>query len=410
MKTIVRRALASLAACVLLFTGCGGGAGSEGAVASRGMRALGGVGGGGGIGGTGIMRMMLTDAPACGFDQVNITIDRIRVNRDARARDGDPGWTDVVLSPARRVDLLTLKNGVMEALGEAALDPGRYTQLRLVLAENSRANPFANSVVPSGGIETALSTPDGSRGGIAVQMRADVAAGESLDLVLDFDACRSVVESGHAGRYSLVPVIRAIPLVTTSGQAVVGHVDPAMALPTTMVTVQQGGVVAKATVPDPTGRFLLYPVPAGEYELVITAQGRVTAVMTGVPVDTVAATEVSTAGEPISPARSHSGTTKVTGTVSPATATVRALQTLEQGQAVEVANAPVNARSGAFGVVLPVDAPQRAVYVASPEAIRWTDVSAAAGLYTFEARSAGSAKSQDVDVRAEVPPLGFSFP
>ena len=52
MKTIVRRALASMAACVLLFTGCGGGAGSEGAVASRGMRALGGVGGGGGIGGT----------------------------------------------------------------------------------------------------------------------------------------------------------------------------------------------------------------------------------------------------------------------------------------------------------------------------------------------------------------------
>jgi hypothetical protein len=407
---MLRWTLACVAGCALLFAGCGGD-GDRAGEAGRSMKALGGgVGGGGGIGGTGIMHMLLTDAPACGYDQVNVTIDRIRVNQNAQAGNDDPGWSDVVLAPPRRVDLLTLKNGVMESLGEALLAPGTYRRLRLVLAGNSRENPLANSVVPSGGAETALSTPAGSRSGIEVGMSAEVAVGQSLDLVLDFDACRSVVQSGRAGRYSLKPVIRATPLVTTTGQAVVGHVDPAMARPTTMVSVQQGGVVAKATVPDATGRFTLYPVPAGRYDLVVTAEGRVTAVMTGVPVDTVAATYVSSPSVPIVPGRAPSGTRGVKGAVSPATAMVRALQTLDDGSVVEVANAPVNAQSGAFAATLPIDAPQRTAYVASPESITFTDVAEAAGLYSFEAASAGVVMSQGVDARAKVAPLAFTFP
>ena len=407
MKRMLRSALACLTGCALVFAGCGGeGAGDAG----RDMKALGGVGGGGGIGGTGIMHMLLTDAPACGYDQVNITVDRLRVNQNAQAGDDDPGWNDIVLAPARRVDLLTLKNGVMESLGEAALAPGRYTQLRLVLVENSRDNPLANSVVPSGGAETALATPGGSKGGIKVAMKADVAVDQSLDLVLDFDACRSVVKSGHSGRYSLKPVIRATAMTVTTGQAVVGQVDPAMARPTTMVSLQQGGVVAKATVPEATGRFTLYPVPAGLYDLVVTAEGRATAVMTGVPVDTVAATTVSSEGMPIAPRKAPSGTRSVKGAVLPATAMVRALQALDDGLVIEVANAPVNAQSGGFAAALPIDAPQRTAYVASRDSIAFTDVDAAAGLYTFEAASAGVVKSQGVDVRAKVAPLAFSFP
>jgi len=33
------------------------------------------------------VRFALTDAPACGFDQVNVSIERIRVHRDASANE-----------------------------------------------------------------------------------------------------------------------------------------------------------------------------------------------------------------------------------------------------------------------------------------------------------------------------------
>lgn len=371
----------------------------------------GGDGGGGGIGGTGAMRIGLTDAPACGYDEVNITIEKVRVHQSADAGDNDAGWSELVLNPARRVDLLTLQNGVVESLGELPLTAGSYTQMRLVLAENSNATPLANSVVPTGEDETALDTPSGQQSGLKIQLHnTTVSTGQVLDVVLDFDACRSVVEAGNSGRYKLKPVIQAITMLTTAGQGVVGYVDPLIALPGTEVSVQQAGLPVKTTVPDLSGRFVLYPVPAGQYDLVVTAPGRVTAVMTGVPVDTVAYTEVSSMGVRIVPPAATLGTRLVEGSVAPPEATMRAWQQLTGGPKVEVRYAAVNGVSGDFAVDLPIDAPQRVAYVAAPATIAFTADLPAAGLYTVEAAHSGSIKAQAIDVRVPVPPLGFSFP
>ena len=43
--------------------------------------------GGGGIGGTGSMHVQLTDAPSCGYDAVNVTIDRVRVHQSSTASE-----------------------------------------------------------------------------------------------------------------------------------------------------------------------------------------------------------------------------------------------------------------------------------------------------------------------------------
>jgi hypothetical protein len=85
-----------------------------------------GGGGGGGIGGTGssdmgTLHVVMTDAPACGYDAVNITVDRVRVHQSSSAVDGDTGWSEIVLSPARRIDLLGLTNGVLEDLRQGRL-------------------------------------------------------------------------------------------------------------------------------------------------------------------------------------------------------------------------------------------------------------------------------------------------
>ncbi|MES3013018.1 MAG: DUF4382 domain-containing protein [Pseudomonadota bacterium] len=377
-----------------------------------GLASCGGGGGGGGIEGTGsplgTMRLSLTDAPACGFDAVHITVDRVRVHQSAGAADADTGWSEVVLNPAKRVDLLTLSNGVLEPLGQTDLPAGKYTQMRLVLAPNTAAAPFANAVTPTGDAETALTTPSAQQSGLKLNVNIDIPAGKVADFAIDFDACKSIVKRGNSGQYNLKPVISVTPIVSDAGLRVTGYVDPSIAVGSTLVSVQQAGVPVKATAPDATGRFVLYPVPAGSYDLVVSAAGRVTATMTGVPVVATAPTTINSAALPIAPGATTLRT--VTGTVTPATATARALQLYTGGPTVEVAWAPVDATTGAFGFSLPIGAPVKLAWVANPSTLAFLPDAAAGAKYNVETASNGTAKSQAIDVGAAVAPLVFSFP
>ena len=250
-------------------------------------------GGGGDSPATGTLHVSLTDAPACGYDAVHVTVDRVRVHQSDTAADADGGWQELVLAQPRRVDLLSLTNGVLEDLGSTTLPAGTYTQLRLVLAENSAADPMANSVTPTGAAEVALDTPSAQQSGLKIKTSFTVAPTQVADLVLDFDACKSVVKRGNSGRYNLKPVLTAIPVFAAAGNAVQGYVAPALANGSTAVSVQQAGVVVKATAPDATtGKFVLSPVPVGTYDLVLAADGRVTSVITGVPVIDTARTTI----------------------------------------------------------------------------------------------------------------------
>ncbi|MGZ5183822.1 MAG: DUF4382 domain-containing protein [Caldimonas sp.] len=373
-----------------------------------------GGGGGGGIGGTGAapgtLRLAITDAPACGYDAVHVTIDRIRVNQNGNAGDADSGWSEIVLSPARRVELLSLSNGVLEELGQTALPAGTYTQLRLVLTPNDAGHPLANSVTPTGGAQTPLTTPSAQQSGLKLNVDIDVASNQLADFVLDFDACKSIVKRGNSGQYNLKPVITVLPRLSDAGMRVIGYLDPAVAQAGARVSLQSNGVPVKATPPDATGQFTLYPVPAGSYALVITSSGHVTAVMTGVPVTETAYTYVNAASQPLALPVAASAPRAVSGTVTPAGATVHALQALTGGPTVEVAWADVDAVSGAFAFALPVDAPVTAAYAANPGMVVFTSDAGAAGKYTIEAAFGGVTKLQPINVAGAVPPLSFTFP
>lgn len=375
--------------CLLTLAACGGGIGGSGATPQ------------------GTMRVSVTDAPACGYDEVNVTITKIRVHQSASAVDSDAGWSEISLATPRRLDLLTLTNGALVELGQTLLPAGKYTQLRLVLAENTSAAPFANSVIPTGGTETALTTPSGSQTGIKINLDADVPADKIADVVLDFDACKSVVKRGASGQYNLKPVISATTVLSDAGLRVIGYVAPSIAVGSTSVSLQSAGVIVKATAPDADGRFVLYPVPVGTYDLVITSAGHVPTVLTGVPVTTTSFTTLNGASLPINPPVAT--TLPVLGTVTPPTATVRALTTLTGGPTIETAWAPVDGTTGAFGFALPIEAPVKASY-ASGVAPVFTADTAAAGKYTLEANSAGSLLTQVIDVNAAVPVISFLFP
>lgn len=332
--------------------------------------------GGGGdapVASSGTLRMALTDAPSCGYDSVNVTIQKIRVHQSSSANDTDSGWSEIVLSPARRLDLLSLTNGVLSELGQTPLPTGKYTQLRLVLAGNDSTTPLANSVKPTGSAEVALKTPSGQESGVKTNIDIDIGANKMADFVLDFDACKSVVVAGGSGQYLLKPVVKVIPRYISG---VTGFVATNS---NTGVSLQQGGVVVKATAPDSTGKFLLQPVAPGNYTLVVTAPGYTTAIVTSVAVTTDTVTPVNVSGSAIRPAAS--ATTTVSGTAAANTTLVRVMQQLSSPTTVEVAARSLDNTMLAYSFVLPTNAPVIAPYVAGPGTLVFVPDTAAAGKY-----------------------------
>jgi hypothetical protein len=286
--------------------------------------------------------------------------------------------------------------------------------MRLVLDDKappgSSQGTLSNSIKPTGGVETELTTPSGQQSGLKMNVNITVPAGQVADFAIDFDACKSFVKSGSSGKYILKPMLTVTPIVSSAAQRVVGYVDPALAIGSTSISLQQGGLPVKGTVPGANGSFVLYPVPTGTYDLVVASAGRATAVMTGVPVTITSITTVNALATAITPPALIQGTRSVTGNVSPATATVRALQALNGGPTVETHQAAVDATSGDFAFTLPIDPPVRTVYVANPSSMTLTPDTLALSLYTIEARSGIATKTQAIDTKAAVPPVTLTFP
>jgi hypothetical protein len=285
--------------------------------------------------------------------------------------------------------LLALTNGVLAELGQTQLPAGKYTQLRLVLAANDTAHPFANSVIPTGGREVALTTPSAQQSGIKANVNIDVAANQLADFVIDFDACKSVVKAGNSGKYLLKPVITVVPHFVSG---VAGLVDKSLLGPFTGISLQStDGAVVKSTVADSNGAFLLQPVAPGSYNLVITSPGRATAVVTGLVVATDLVTTVSST--PINPPASGNGTLDGAVAVTGATtidASVAVRQGLTAGPTITVTDATVDATTGAYAYAVATAPPMVATalapstFVADP---------AAAGRFTLKAASNGASKT-----------------
>ena len=318
---------------------------------------------------SGTLGVSLTDAPACGFDAVNVTVSKVRVHQNGAAGDSDSGWSDITLSPARKINLLNLTNGVLETLGATSLPPGKYNQLRLVLDANGGAGT-ANTVVATGTtVEKTLDTPSAVQSGIKIAGTFDVVSGQRTDLVLDFDACKSVLTKGN-GKFALKPVIKLVPTVSNG---IKGFISPALLSSGVSVSAQQNGAIVGSTAPNPaSGEFILSRLVPGNYDVVITADGHAAAVVSAVPVATVSSiTALSTAAAPLVLATSPAGSIAGTVSMTPASASgeaayVAARQTFAGGPTVVIKYAGADLATGAYTLNnLPVAAPQYATYSAT---------------------------------------------
>ncbi|PWF49242.1 DUF4382 domain-containing protein [Massilia glaciei] len=356
--------------------------------------------GGGGGGDTtpapqfGSLKVAMTDAPACGYDAVNVTVNKVRVHQSSSAADTDAGWTDITLSPAKKINLLNLTNGALEELGQTPLAVGRYTQLRLVLDANN-GNALNNSVIVTGtSNEVSLDTPSAVQSGIKLVSSFDVLADQRVDLVLDFDACKSVLTKGN-GKYALKPVVKVIPTLING---ISGFVSPALLTSNVMVSAQQNGVIVSSTVPNATtGEFFLARVAPGNYDVVITADNMAASVIGAVPVSTTTSTtSLSTAAVPLSMVASAQRSISGTVTLSPASATeaayVSAKQSFFSGPTVVVKYKGADLVSGAYTISnLPIAAPQYTVYSTARPLVFAPHLTTtpATGMYKVEASAAG---------------------
>jgi hypothetical protein len=392
------------------------GAGTLAAFVAAAMVACGGGGGGDASAGDGSLRMALTDAPACGYDHVWVTIDKVSVHTSATAAESDAGWKDLTLSPARRVDLLSLTNGVLEELGTMPLASGSYQQIRLVLSANSATNATANAVQPTGGAVIPLDTPSAQQSGLKLQAHFDVAAGQMADVVLDFDACKSIVKAGNSGKYNLKPVVAVVPRIVSG---ITGYVATTMPLASTTVAAQQNGATVRSTTPDATGKFSIPYLATGTYTVVITADGRATGVVTSVPTGTATTVISGTSTAIVTPASTMANVTGtvVVSTVSGSTtvsapvtdATVSATQALTGGPTIALGSKPVDATAATYSFSLPQAAPVKAPYAATG-ALTFTADTAVAGKYGMQAQAPNRALlSKPADVSAGGATVNFSY-
>ncbi|CAB3798291.1 hypothetical protein LMG28688_04694 [Paraburkholderia caffeinitolerans] len=385
------KALALTGLFPLVLAGCGGGGGGDGGSGATSAAQ------------TGTLNVAMTDAPSCGFDHVYVTVSQVRVNASANAGDNDAGWSTISLATPQKIDLLSLTNGTLADLGQTALPAGQYQQVRLVLASNT-GNTLSNSVVPTGGAEQPLATPSATQSGYKIITPFTVQPNTLVDLILDFNACKSIVQKGNGG-YQLKPVVTATPTVVSG--SISGYVAQAEA--GAIVYAEQNGQVVKGTVADSTGKFVLSPLvqssTQGNYDVVIVENNFASGIVRSVPVVVNADTPVSTSAAPLTLPASPMGS--VSGNATPsAQALVRALQVIG-GSPYEIAAINANGDTGNYALSLPTGAPFAGTY-SNALPISLTAASTVAGLYTIEADAASGAV-QSANVNAATNPTGVNF-
>lgn len=205
--------------------------------------------------GMSMIKVKLVDAPG-DYEKVNVDIQDVRINR---SDDSETGWESLVDINTGVYDLLELTGGASVVLAENEIASGELEQIRLVLGDN-------NTVVIDGE-ELPLTTPSAQQSGLKIDLDdSDLLPGFTYEIILDFDAEKSVVKAGESGQYILKPVIKASWEVN-SGR-ITGAVNPTEFQTLASVITQDNDTINTYT--DESGVYVLNGVPAGTYEVVLT--------------------------------------------------------------------------------------------------------------------------------------------
>ncbi|MEL6824438.1 MAG: DUF4382 domain-containing protein, partial [Calditrichota bacterium] len=163
---------------------------------------------------TGQLTIRLTDSPA-EYESVYIAVDEVIL-----LGSGEP-YT--LMDTMIVVDLLEWQNGMTTILAQGDIPQGDYTDVQLKIG-------YAVARVDQENYPVKVDFNDKSGRNVAIPF--SIQAGDIAEVVLDFDASRSIKNTGTSGNpeFELVPKIRAvIPSVTGSIEGTVTNVGDAAA-------------------------------------------------------------------------------------------------------------------------------------------------------------------------------------
>lgn len=287
-----RRYLVLIAAVFFLIQGCSSDTNSSGSAA------------------TGAVSVSLTDAPSFGYDHVWVTVRDLWFHASDTAEPEHTGWVKFPLSSPVTLDLLELGNGAISVpvWDNIAVPEGEYTQIRVFLARTEApltASATANGLSFNNQVDVTndnsahpLRVPDAGRG-IMLTGQFSVKKNEKLKIAIDFDAGHDVVKIEHDGstEYILKPRLAYFDLLNAG--AIVGSIDSqatgsnpsaqfVIKAEQSIPTPDGKGVhvVRRVTVlaPDQSGRFVLFPLLPGTYDVVIRGINYGTVIIRNVPV------------------------------------------------------------------------------------------------------------------------------
>jgi hypothetical protein len=191
------------------------------------------------------LTLNLTDAPAI-YDKVNIDIVGLQViiNDSVIDLDVEKGI----------YNLLDLVNGKDTVIADQEIPSGTLSQIRLILGNN-------NSLIKDHS-SFDLKTPSAQQSGLKLNVHADFTQGIAYEYTIDFDAAKSIVETGN-GMYILKPVLRVYTNAVSG--AIKGVVYPANSTPWIYAISSQSDSIS--TFSDVSGNFMFSGLPAGKYNL-----------------------------------------------------------------------------------------------------------------------------------------------
>jgi len=200
---------------------------------------------------SGTLKVSLTDAPAR-FEAVNVTFSEITANINGE-------WV-TVHDGTQTINLLQWNNGQAVVVGEANVPAGTYNQIRLKI---NQAEVIENGQTYN------LNVPSGAQSGLKLNVDFDVVSGSTYEIIIDFDADRSVVKTGSAqssNKFILKPTLRAVSLAITG--SISGSVSSTVNAPIAYAIVGSD-TVTSTIVNSTSGEFKLAFLPAGNYNVVV---------------------------------------------------------------------------------------------------------------------------------------------